>query len=112
MTNEFVKTFIVKIQEGYLLQLSCKNNTNAAKFPVYRDENIYRRFNIQKRGLSQTIFDVCVKPKSGELITASYFHLVPLINVEEVPGEIVSFNLFSQDLVINKIYLFTEWHRA
>ena len=79
------------IQEGYLLQLSCKNNTNAAKFPVYRDENIYRKFNIQKRGLSQSIFDICVKPKSGELITASYFHLVPLINIEEVPGEIVSF---------------------
>ena len=86
------------IQEGYLLQLSCKNNTNAAKFPVYRDENIYRKFNIQKRGLSQSIFNVCVKPKSGELITASYFHLVPLINIEEVPGEIVSFLL--QDLAI------------
>ena len=76
---------------GYLVQLSCKNNTNASKFPVYSDENTYRKFNIQKRSLSQSIFDVCVKPKSTELITASYFHLVPLINIEEVPGEIVSF---------------------
>ena len=94
------------IQEGYLLQLSCKNNTNAAKFPVYRDETIYKKFNIQKRGLSQSIFDVCVKLKSGELITASYFHLVPLINIEEVPGEIVSFlSNISKDLVINKSFL-------
>ena len=44
-----------------------------------------------------------MKPKSGELITASYFHLVPLINIEEVPGEIVSFLSYSQNLVINNI---------
>ena len=77
------------IKGGSLIQINCKNNTRAAKFPIYDDMARYAKFNIPQVHLKKKVFDVCTKPKEGDGITASFFHLVPLINILEVPGEIV-----------------------
>ena len=77
------------MQNGFLTHLSCKNNTNASKFPIFQEMDLYDRFDILKKNLLKEIFEKCVKPKPGTGITASYFHLVPLINILEKPGEIV-----------------------
>ena len=79
------------IKGGSLIQINCKNNTKAAKFPMYENKETYAKFKIPEKHLKMSVFDVCIKPKEGEGITASFFHLVPLINILEVPGEIVSF---------------------
>ena len=80
------------MKDGYLTQLNCKNQTRAAKLAIYQNMNLYEKFGLAKKSLESEIFEACTKPKPGTGITASFFHLVPLINILEVPGEIVYFH--------------------
>ena len=74
-----------------MVQLNCKNITKASKFPVYQKLNSYLKTAYDRKSIKKEIFNHCIKPKPGTEITASFFHLVPLINIMEVPGEIVKF---------------------
>ena len=82
-----------------MVQISCKNNSKAEKFPIYQDGKLQLKYKIPKRNLEKVIFDACIKPKEGEGIKASFFHLVPLINILEVPGEIVRIHIYHKNFL-------------
>ena len=80
---------VKKVQEGFIISLNCKNITSTP-WMFYDNQDLHKKRNYPQKNIDQEIFLNCIKPKPGAEITAAYFHLPPLVNLDTVTGEKVS----------------------
>ena len=84
-----VWTTIQKIDVGLIVTLNCKNITSS-RMMFYDKKFMHVVRKYERKDLQAEIFNQCIKPTPGDTITAAFFHLPPLVNVNFDKGEKVS----------------------
>ena len=85
--------FVKKVKEGFIIHLQCKNVISPS-WVFYDNLALHQQRKYRKINMEDEIFLHCIKPKPGDEITAAYFHLPPLVNLDPATGEKVSLQDF------------------
>ena len=80
---------VKKVQDGFIISLNCKNSTRTS-WMLYNKQYLHKDRKYPKRKIDREIFLHCIKPKPGDQITAAFFHLPPLVNLDKRTGVKVS----------------------
>ena len=85
-SRPIIWVFVKKVKGGLIIHLHCKNITSPS-WVFYDNLALHQKRKYPKRNMEDEIFLNCIKPKPGDEITAAYFHLPPLVNLDTATGE-------------------------
>ena len=88
-SRPIIWVFVKKVKEGLIIHLHCKNVTSPS-WVFYDNLALHQERKYRKRNMEDEIFLHCFKPMPGDGITAAYFHLPPLVNLDPATGEKVN----------------------
>ena len=92
-SRPIIWSFVQKVKDGFIIHLQCKNVISPS-WVFYDNLALHLQRKYPKRNMEDEIFLHCIKPMPGDEITAAYFHLPPLVNLDPATGEKVSLQDF------------------